>query len=108
MTTKEKQITRIKSIITEWGSTTSGELCLESSPCVNSIDAGKHGIVQLIEGFNANDVDTVTYDDEIELSEDSIAYEDLSEELIDEIYNIIEEYENDNIKSFDSCKDENI
>jgi hypothetical protein len=108
MTTKEKQIVRIKSIIIEWGSTTSSELGLQASPCVNSIDAGKHGIVQLVEGFNADDVDTVTYDDEIELSKDSIAYENLSEELINEIYNIIEAYENENIKTLNSCKNENI
>ena len=95
MTKKDKQIKRIKAIIAEWGTTTSNELGLDCSPCINSIGSGKQNVSQLIEHFNHNNVMAVTYHDEIELGEENILYENLSKELIDEISGIMETYEID-------------
>ena len=95
MTKKDRQIKRIKTIIANWGTTTSTELELDCSPCINSIGTGKQNVSQLIEHFNHNDVIAVTYHDEIELGEENISYEKLSRELIDEISGIMEVYEID-------------
>lgn len=103
---KHEQITEIKRIIAEWGSTTTCELELDSSPCINSIGNGKNNVSQLVEHFNAKDVTAVTYHDELELGEEDIAYEDLSEDLIDEIYQVIKQYDLAQIKLYDSIKNE--
>jgi hypothetical protein len=100
---KEKQIAYIKKVIKEWGSTTAGELQLESSPCVNSLAGGD--VCELIESFNIDDVESVVYDRKgNEIDWNNISYEDLSEDLIDEIYNIIEAYEADMIRTEKRCQ----
>ena len=95
--TKEEQIAEIKRIIIEWGPTTSGELELGCSPCINSIG---EDIVQLAERFNANEVDYSVYHNGIEIETDYIPYEDLSEDVIHEIYEIMEEYDADMDKTY--------
>lgn len=102
---KVEKISEIKRIIGEWGSVTSSELQLESSPCINSIGNGKNNVSQLIEHFYNDGVDAVTYHDEIELGEEYFNYEDLSDEIIDEIYFIMEEYEADMLKTMKRCQD---
>lgn len=97
--TKQEQISEIKRIINEWGSVTSSELELESSPCVNSIGNSIGNISQLVEHFYSDGVEAVTYHDEIELGEEYIYYENLNENTIDEIYHIIEQYELSMIKT---------
>jgi len=97
--TKEEQIKEIKRIIKEFGSTTSSELSLDCSPCINSIGNGKNNVSQLVEHFNQDDVTAVTYNDETEIGEEEISYEDLSEDIIDEVYHIIEAYEVDMLKT---------
>ena len=100
---KEEQIAFIKKVIADWGSTTSGELALESSPCVNSLAGGD--VSELVESFNADDVDTVVYDRKgNEIDYNSYEYEELSEDLIDEIHGIIEEYEADMIRTEKRCQ----
>jgi len=47
----------------------------------------------LIETFNLFDVRTITYQDEIELSANRYLYEDLPDSIIDEIFEIIQEYD---------------
>ena len=59
----------------------------------------------MIEGFNEDDVDVVSYVNETEVSEDSIEYEDLSDDIIDEIHSIMEDYETDSEKTFKRCQD---
>ena len=90
---REKTIQRIKDVITNWGSVTTCELELESSPCLNSIGNGKNNVSQLIETFNADDVETVTYHDEIELGSDNVLYEDLDDDILEEVAGIIEIYD---------------
>jgi hypothetical protein len=91
---KSEQIVEIKRIIAEWGMVTTYELELDHSPCINSIGNGKNNVSQLVEIFNSDHVIAVTYQDELELGEEEIAYEDLSEDIINEIYEIIKEYDN--------------
>lgn len=104
---KSDQIYEIKRVISEWGSTSSCELELSCSPCINSMGNGKNNVSQLVERFMSDGVEAVTYHDEVELGEEFIPYEDLDENLVDEIYNIIMEYDVSQKKLFDSCKDEN-
>jgi hypothetical protein len=53
----------------------------------------------LVEEFTEDYVRVITYDDEIELDETEVLYEELSDELIDEINTIIGEYEAESIKT---------
>jgi hypothetical protein len=101
---KAKTIKRIKAILGDWGGT---KLELDCSPCINSIGNGKNNVSQLIERFNVDSVTAITYHDELELGEEDIDYEDLSNELLDEILNIMEEYDVSMSKTIDKCRDEN-
>jgi hypothetical protein len=91
---KEEKIADIKRIIKNWGSTTTSELELCSSPCIMST-GNKTNVSQLVEGFNADDVDVISYVNETEVSDDSLEYEELSDDIIDEIHSIILDYEVD-------------
>lgn len=91
---REEKIAEIKRIIKVWGSTTTCELELDSSPCIMSV-GNKTNVSQLIEGFNEDDVDVVSYVNETEVSDDTLEYEELSDEIIDEIHSIMEDYETD-------------
>ena len=102
---KTSQIEYIKDVINKWGATTSAELELDSSPVFNNI-SGK--VCSLIESFTFNYVTVVTYDDELEIEEENIRYEDLSDELIDEIHTIMEIYDSRQIELYDSIRDDNI
>jgi hypothetical protein len=99
---KEAKIKRIKDIIATWGSVTDMELGLDHSPCINSIG---ENVCQLVEEFNADCVTAVTYDDDIEIDRDDINYEDLSDDLIDEIADIIDDYETDMLKTESRSQD---
>ena len=90
---REKMIQRIKEIIGNWGSTTTYELELDHSPCLSSIGNGKNNVSQLIEHFNAEDVTAVTYHDQLELGEEDIKYEDLDDDILDEVAGILEIYD---------------
>ena len=107
MKTREEKIVKIIAVISDWGNTTPQELELDCSPCINSIGNGKNNVSQLIEEFNSTDVLAVTYHDEIELGQENIAYDDLSDEIIDEIFEIIETYDVSMQKTMDRCKNEN-
>lgn len=85
-------IKKILRVIAEKGSTTSFELELGSSPCINSIGNGKNNVSQLIEYFNEDHVVAVTYRDEQELGDEKIKYEDLKKDIIEEIYDVIMDY----------------
>jgi hypothetical protein len=105
--TKDEQIIEIKRIVRKNGVTTSGELNLGSSPCIGSIGNGRNNASLLVEGFYENDVTAVLYYGDQELGEECIDYKDLSEDVIDEIYNIMEGYEIDCDKTMDKCRDNN-
>ncbi len=104
---KDEQIVEIKRIISKHGVTTSGELGLESSPCVGSIGSGLNQVIQLVEGFYEKDVIAISYHRDQELGEECIDYEDLPEDVIDEIHTIMEEYDVDMDKTMEKIRDEN-
>jgi hypothetical protein len=93
----QKRIDYIKRVIIEWGSTSSSELELESSPCVFSCGSGKNSTTVLADRFSSDGVTTITYNDDIQISENFISYEELDKEVIDEIYSVILNYEKSNI-----------
>lgn len=100
---KQKLIEKIKSIINEWGSFSVGEVQADCSPCVNSMG----GLVALAEQFNAEDVGIEVYEPE-SFSSDSMEsytmnYEDLSIEVLEEIFLLAEQYEADQYKTFKRC-----
>ena len=106
-TEKDTQIEKIKSIIRKWGETTSTYLELDSSPCIYSQMISNRNKSKLIEQFKNNSVTVVTYLDETEIDEDEVDYKDLSDNTIDEICNLIENYDLSQQELYDSCRDEN-
>jgi len=99
---KHSKIAYIKKVIKEWGPTKSGELQLESSPIMNSLGDGN--VCELIEDFYKDGVGTAIYDrNGEEIDWNNYEYEDLSEDLIDQIWNIIEQYEVFNLKFEKRC-----
>lgn len=98
---KKAKIAKIKSIIEEWGTTTTCELELNSSPCLNSIGNNKNNVSELIEQFFSDHVSSIIYHDEIEFGFKDYNYEELPDEIIDEIYEIIVKYEKDCIDNED-------
>jgi hypothetical protein len=99
---RDEKIRRIQEIISEWGQVTSGELELESSPCVNS----NGGVVQLIEKFEFKGVDVYTYHNDIEINSDFVPYNELSDDILDEVSDILEQYDVEQEKLFNSIKGE--
>ncbi len=100
---RQNKIDRIMEILNMWGQTTTSELELESSPVYNNL-TGR--ICSLVETFNPKYVSVVTYDDDIDINEFDVNYEDLSNELLDEIYEIIDKYDIAQNKLHDSIRDE--
>ncbi len=104
---KEAKIDRIKSILSTWGMTTASELELECSPCLRSTGSNKNNISELVEEFIEDYARVVTYHNETEIAENDVPYEDLPDDIIDEIHNIIEQYDVEMQKTMDRCKSEN-
>lgn len=102
---KTAKISRIKEIIAEWGATTTAELEADHSPCISSSGTNRMNVSTLVEGFNSNNVKVVTYNNETEIAEDEIPYEDLSEDVIDDILDLLEDYDTNNEKTYKRCQD---
>jgi len=94
-------IKRIKDILVVWGSTSCTERECDHSPTINSIG----NIAEQIETFYADSVEAIVYDDDVETQYNSYQYEDLSEEIINEILEIVDEYEADMLKTEKRCAD---
>ena len=88
----EAKIIRIKQIINEWGETTSTELRLNASPCISSFGNGKKNHSQLIEGYKLKGVDVAFYNNDNLLNEFFKPYEELSTEILNQVYEILEKY----------------
>jgi hypothetical protein len=101
--TKTSKISRIEEIIAEWGETTVAELQSESSPLISNSGSNKNRTVVLVEEFYWGYVHVVTYLNECEIGEDDIPYEDLEEDVIDEILYLLENYDVDNYKTWQRC-----
>ena len=91
--TKDKKIALIKEIILSRGGTTTAELQADCSPCVYSSGTNKMNVSTLVEEFNISNVKIVTYNNETEIADDTIPYEDLTEDIIDEILILLEDYD---------------
>ncbi len=100
-TQREENIKRIKDVILTWGSTNCVERERDHSPSMNSMAGGR--ICELVEQFNANGVETVVYDDDNEVDWNNYKYEELSDEVINEILEIIDDYEADMLKTEKRC-----
>jgi len=101
---REQFISEIKSIIDKWGGVTTCDLQLESSPVYNTF--GKDHI-QLVERFNRNSVTIVSYIHETEVDEFDVDYDQLSEELLYDIYDILDQYNVGMEKTMDKIRNEN-
>lgn len=99
-----EKISRIKEIIGEWGETTTAELEAGSSPCISST-GNRPNVSVLVERFGENNVGVFTYVDETETSEDELTYEELSDDVLDEILDLLEDYDTDNFKTQQRCQD---
>ena len=62
---------------------------------------------ELIEEFRPDGVSAITYHDEIEIGWNDYSYEELEDYLIDEIVEIMEDYDASSQKTMDRCKSEN-
>lgn len=89
-TERERKITYIKKVLSVWGMTTTSELELESSPMYNSMSSNHF---MLIEEFTQDCVRVFEYIYDRYVHEFELSYEELSDDLIDEIYTIIEGHE---------------
>lgn len=102
--TKEQYISEIKSIIDKWGTTTTCELELETSPVYNTFGKDSY---ELIELFNRNGVTVVSYVHETVVNEFDVDYDQLSEELLYDIYDILTQYDIGMEKTMDKIRNEN-
>ena len=90
------KLQNIKRIVNTYGSFTIADLEGDSSPLINSM--GKDNF-QLAERFYDTGVDAITYVHETEVSDDFIEYENLDDDVIDEINTLAENYEADCIQT---------
>ena len=90
---KSEDIEYIKSILKEWGGFTAGDRQLESSPVINSIGDGN--VCELAEGFYETHISSIVYHNGNEIEDVDYEYEDLDADVISEIREIVENYEND-------------
>jgi len=102
---KQIHIGEIVRILNEWGQTTATELELDCSPCLRSIGNEAMNVVELVEEFRPSGVATLTYHDQIELGYSEYQYDDLPEDIIEEIYRIMEDYEADQLRTEKRCQD---
>lgn len=90
---RANQIDQIQSVIQRWGATTSTDLELDHSPCLNSIGNDVLNVSELVEEFKLAGVETITYQGENDLGYSQYAYEELPDDIITEIYKIISNYD---------------
>ena len=100
---KTNKISYIKKVLGEWGGTSCCERERDHSPSINSMAGGN--IAELAEEFTVDGVSAVTYDDDMEIGWNDYNYEELSDDVIDEIVEIMEEYEADMLKTEKRCQD---
>jgi len=95
-------IESIKTIIQEYGDFTNKELETESDIVIESSDE----LRTVIERFDSDYVSVVTYtnNENAQLSESDILYEDLDEDTLEEIFYMLHNYEVDLYKTFKRCE----
>lgn len=103
--TRDEQISKITSIIQEWGSTTSTDLELVKSPCIKSLGNNHFTMTKSIESFYEDGVEVVTYQDGIEKDFEFLEYDELSDKVLDEVFEIIDAYDVDMSKTMKRAED---
>lgn len=101
---KSEKIRYIKKVLNDWGETSCCELELDHSPCLTSTGNGGGNVCELIEQFHTDGVESIVYDDQVELEYNNYDYEDLPDDILDEIYWIIEAYETGMEKTANRCE----
>ena len=102
---KQETIKTIKQIISDWGgSITDAEMELTSSPIINQVSKDHFS---LAESFHLDYVGVTTYVHEIVTDETDMSYEDLSEDILEEILESLKTYDEYMLKTMDKCRDEN-
>lgn len=101
---KGRTITAIKAIIDKWGgSISTNDMESESSPIYNQVSKDHYS---LIERFYRDEVEVVTYVHQQEVDVFNVSYENIDEDLLEEIYNELEAYDVGMDKTLDICRDE--
>lgn len=88
-TKKERLIERIKTIIEQDGSFTTADVMAQTSPVVKTI--GKNSCM-LAERFGRNGVDCDIYVHETKTESDTIEWEDMTVDVLEEILSLAEEW----------------
>lgn len=104
---KANKISNIKRILEKCfeGSTTTAELEADSSPCISSAGTNKMNVSTLVERFYHSCVAVVTYNNETEIADNDLQYEELEEDVIDDILYLLEQAEVDHDKTMERCQD---
>lgn len=90
---KSTIIEKIKEIISEYGSFGVGDVCAGYSPCASD----KFGTTVLVEHFDEDTCDCVTYDnDDEEINDCAIPYTELEEDVLGEILELCEQWKETN------------
>lgn len=89
-TTKTDLISEIKEIIENYGSFTTGEVEASYSP---TVQGQKGNLTHLIERFNLLDVEVEVYNDEVEVDNYTLTYEDFDEETLTYILELAQAYQ---------------
>jgi len=98
---KRTIIKKIRTIIEKVGQTNSCEMELDCSPIISCIG---ENVVQLAEGFFVNGVKAILYANGEEVDDIHINYEDLRKDVLEEILFNLENYEVEQDKFMESCK----
>ena len=101
---KQETIKTIRKIISNWGTITDADMELTSSPVVNQM--GKDHF-SLAESYHLDYVGVTTYVHEIVTDETDMSYEDLSDDVLDEILDNLQTYDEYMWKTMDKCRNEN-
>ena len=102
--TKEQLIKGIKSVIGKWGSLTTADMEMSSSPMFNYMSKDHFST---IERFGTDDVEVITYVHEVEVDSNTVSYEDLDYDLLFDIHNELESYDIGMTKTMEKMRDEN-
>jgi hypothetical protein len=104
--TKRKIINRIKSLVEKHqncGCVTMAMMETESSPCIASLGQSTH---QLVETLYKDVVEAIVYVHDREEDASLITYENLSDEILNEILEDIEQYDVAQGKLYDNIRSE--
>lgn len=98
---RNEKISRIKSIVSEWGSFSINEVDGEECPILNKQNKDSE---VMIEQINYDAVQCTEYVHGQEVNEYGVGYFDLSDEKLDEVFRITEQYETEQEKTWKRCQ----